>query len=245
MANFAKELKDILNLQRAPVGVKFLKAGEEVDFTGTYDAATKSRYCQALMRAGQEEKVLITAENISCPASAAGFGLKPLPEMLSSGKMLFNMGLFDSPDAGRNAMEGMTRLEQGKYAAVLLSPLENIEVEPDIVVIEALPEQLMWLSLASIYETGNRLEFNTAVFEATCVDSTVIPFVTGKLNSSLGCYGCREATDALDEENLIGIPYKEMERIIPNLQKLAAKPMKKARSKEALKSFSGCGSDSE
>jgi len=244
MANFAKELKDILNLQRAPVGVKFLKAGEEVDFTG-YDGATKSRYCQALMRAAQGEEVLITAENISCPASAAAFGLKPLPEMLSSGKMLFNMGLFDSPDAGRNAMEGMTRLEQGKYAAVLLSPLEDIEVEPDIVVIEALPEQLMWLSLASIYETGNRLEFNTAVFQATCVDSTVIPFVTGKLNSSLGCYGCREATDVLNEENLIGIPYKEMENIIPKLQKLAEKPMKKARSKEALKSFSGCGSDSE
>jgi len=153
--------------------------------------------------------------------------------------------LFDSPDAGRNAMEGMTRLEQGKYAAVLLSPLEDIEVEPDIVAIEALPEQLMWLSLASIYETGNRLEFNTAVFQATCVDSTVIPFVTGKLNSSLGCYGCREATDVLNEENLIGIPYKEMENIIPKLQKLAEKPMKKARSKEALKSFSGCGSDSE
>jgi uncharacterized protein (DUF169 family) len=73
----------------------------------------------------------------------------------------------------------------------------------------------------------------------------VIPVVTGKLNSSLGCYGCREATDALDEESLIGIPYGEMERITLNLQKLAAKPMKKVRSKNALKSFSGCGSDSE
>ncbi|MDK2892289.1 hypothetical protein [Methanohalophilus sp.] len=47
MAKFAKELKDILNLQRAPVGVKFLKAEEEVDFTG-YDGATKSRYCWPL-----------------------------------------------------------------------------------------------------------------------------------------------------------------------------------------------------
>ncbi|OPY25571.1 MAG: hypothetical protein A4E23_00042 [Methanomethylovorans sp. PtaU1.Bin073] len=242
MREFATELKDLLNLQRAPVGVKFLKAGEEAAFTDTYDAMSKSRYCQALMRAGKGEKVLITADNITCPASAAAFGLKPLPEMLSSGQMMFKMGLFESPDAARHAMEGMTRLEQRKYTAVLLSPLETIEVEPDIVVIEALPEQLMWLSLASIYDTGKRLEFNTAVFQATCVDSTVIPFVTGKLNSSLGCYGCREATDALDEENLIGIPYREMERIVLNLQKLAAKPMKRVRSKEALKSFSGCES---
>ncbi|MDW7731793.1 MAG: DUF169 domain-containing protein [Methanolobus sp.] len=245
MNEFAKELTDILNLQRAPVGVRFLKAGEGVTFTGAYDAMTKSRYCQGLMTAGKGEKVLITADNITCPASATAFGLKPLPEMLSSGQMMFKMGLFESPDSASNAMEGMTRLEQGKYTAVLLSPLENIEIEPDIVVIEALPEQLMWLSLASIYDTGKRLEFNTAVFQVTCVDSTVIPFVTGKLNSSLGCYGCREATDVLDEENLIGIPYGELGRITSNLQKLAAKPMKRVRSKEALKSFSGCGSDSE
>ncbi|AFV22439.1 protein of unknown function DUF169 [Methanolobus psychrophilus R15] len=236
-------LKSVLNLQREPAGIKFLKAGEEATFTEAYDAGTKSRYCQALMRVGKGENVLLTAENISCPASAAAFGLKPLP-MLSSGQMLFKMSLFESPDAARNAMEGMVRLEQGKYAAVLCF-LENIEMEPDVVVIEGLPEQLMWLSLASIYDTGKRLEFNTAVFQATCVDSTVIPVVTGKLNSSLGCYGCREATDALDEENLIGIPYGEMERITLNLQKLAAKPMKKVRSKDALKSFSGCGSDSE
>ncbi|AKB68216.1 DUF169 domain-containing protein [Methanosarcina mazei] len=243
LKEFAKNLKDILNLQREPVGVKFLKVEDTAAFMKDYDAETKSRYCQALMRAGKGEKVLITAKNISCPASAAAFGLKPLPEVLSSGQMLFKLGLFDSPDAAKNAMEGMTRLEQGKYAGVLLSPLENMEIEPDIVVIEALPEQLMWLSLASIYDTGKRLKFNTAVFQATCVDSTVIPFVTGDLNSSLGCYGCREATDVLEEETLIGIPYRELEKIITNLQKLAAKPMKKVRSKEALKSFSGCASE--
>jgi uncharacterized protein (DUF169 family) len=55
----------------------------------------------------------------------------------------------------------------------------------------------------------------------------MIPFVTGKLNSSLGCYGCRESTDALDEEDLIGIPYPNMEKITLNLQELAAKPTKK------------------
>lgn len=65
------------------------------------------------------------------------------------------------------------------------------------------------------------------MFQATCVDSTMIPFVTGKLNSSLGCYGCRESTDALDEEDLIGIPYPNMEKITLNLQELAAKPTKK------------------
>lgn len=106
-----------------------------------------------------------------------------------------------------------------------------MEVEPDVVVVESKPEHLMWLSLAYIYETGERLQFNSAIFQATCVDSTVIPFVTGKLNSSLGCYGCRDATNIRDEENLIGIPYKKLNSVVKNLEQLSLKPMKKSKGK--------------
>lgn len=235
------KLKEILKLEREPVGVKFIKDLESINLKEEYDGKTKTRYCQALMRAGSGERILITSDNISCPASAAAFGLKPLPEMLSSGQMLYNMGLFATLEASAKAMSGMTRLAQGEYSAVILSPLETMEVEPDVVVIESKPEHLMWLSLASIYETGERLKFDSAIFQATCVDSTVIPFVTENVNSTLGCYGCREATNINDEENLIGIPYSKLADIVKNLDKLAEKPMKKARSKDAFHSFSGCG----
>jgi uncharacterized protein (DUF169 family) len=241
MIEVNNKIKGILNVEREPVGVKFIKEDDLSKLKDQYDSSTKMRYCQALMRAGKCEKIMVTAENIACPASAAAFGLKPLPEMLSSGQMLYNMGLFATPEAGAKAMSGMTRLPQGEYSAVILSPLATMEVEPDVVVIESKPEHLMWLSLASIYETGERLEFNSAIFQATCVDSTVIPFTSGKLNSTLGCYGCREATDVTEEENLIGIPYSEIRSITDNLEKLSAKPMKRARTKEAFHSFSGCG----
>lgn len=235
------KLKSILNLEREPVGVKFIKDSDKTAVNKDYDSTTKTRYCQALMRAGSGERIRITSDNISCPASAAAFGLKPLPEMLASGQMLHNMGLFATPEAGKKAMEGMTRLNYGDYSAVMLSSLDKLEMEPDVVVIESKPEHLMWLALASIYETGERLQFDSAIFQATCVDSTVIPFVKGKLNSTLGCYGCRESTNIKDDENLIGIPYSKLANIIKNLEQLAEKPMKKARGKEAFQSFSGCG----
>lgn len=234
-------LISILGLERKPVGVKFLKEKDDDDFKNTYDKTTKMRYCQALMRAGQGEKIIITQDNIACPASAAAFGLKPLPEILSSGQMLYNMGLFATLEAGAKAMEGMTRLDQGAYNGLVLSPLAEMEIEPDVIVIESMPEHLMWLALASIYDTGERLNFSSAIFQATCVDSTVIPLKTDQVNASLGCYGCREATNIKMEENLIGIPYSKIEAIIANLEKLSLKPMKKARSKEAFSTFSGCG----
>lgn len=233
-------LISILGLERKPVGVKFINEEDEAGLKGIYDKTTKMRYCQALMRAGQGEKIIMTQDNISCPASAAAFGLKPLPEMLSSGQMLYNMGLFATLEAGAKAMEGMTRLEQGAYSGLVLSPLAEMEIEPDVIVIESMPEHLMWLALASIYDTGERLQFSSAIFQATCVDSTVIPLKTQQINSTLGCYGCREATNIKMEENLIGIPYSKIESIMANLEKLSMKPMKKARSKDAFSTFSGC-----
>src|SRR5665648_710058 len=62
-------------------------------------------------------------------------------------KMLHNMGLFVTLEAGKKAMEGMTRLNYGDYSAVLLSPLDKLDIEPDVVVIESKPEHLMWLAL--------------------------------------------------------------------------------------------------
>lgn len=240
-AELASKMKEILNLKREPVGVKFIKDTDKQVLKDQYDGETKTRYCQALMRAGNGEKILITAENISCPASAAAFGLKPLAEALATGQMLYNMGLFATPEAGKNAMGSMTRLKLGEYSGVILSPLANIEIQPDVVVVESFPEHLMWLALASIYETGERLEFNSAIFQATCVDATVIPFVTGKINCSLGCFGCREATNIEDSENLLGIPYDQLDYVVKNLEKLSLKPMVRARAKQAFHSFSGCG----
>lgn len=232
-------LRDVLRLAREPVGVRFIPSTEaSTTLTAPYDGTTKTRYCQALMRASQGEKVLITKENITCPASAAAFGLLPLPEKLATGQMLHNMGLFATPAAGQAAMNGMTRLKQGEYQAVILSPLGGSEVEPDVVLVESKPEHLMWMALAGIFKTGERLHFNTAVFQATCVDATVIPFVTGRMNASLGCYGCRDATNIGDEECLIGVPYGHLAALVQNLEELARKAMVKARSKEAYRSFS-------
>lgn len=81
--------------------------------------------------------------------------------------MLLNMGLFEKFDAGKKAMDGMARLEQGKYQAVLLCPLSSIEVAPDVVVIESAPEHLILTALDNISKTGERLLFNSAIFQAT------------------------------------------------------------------------------
>lgn len=183
------------------------------------------------MKARRGEKVLLTPENLSCPAAAAAFGFRPLPEKISSGEMLFTLGLFADPPAAARTMALMPRLEPGTCQTVGLVPLAEAAAPPDVVVVEAEPEQLMWLALASLFHSGGRLSSETGVFQATCIDATVVPYLKQKLNFCLGCYGCREASDIGTEEAVLGFPGNELDGIGAALAALGGKALVRARAK--------------
>jgi len=224
-----KCMESILGLERHPVAVKFVAQGDlrPAGFT----VSPGRRYCQILMEASEGKKVLLTPENASCPASAAALGFKPLPQKLETGEMLAAYGIFASKEAGSNTIHSMPRLPAGAYQAVAACPLGEAPYEPDVVVLEARPEHLMWVALASVRQEGGRLNFSTAILQATCVDGTILPFLSGKLNASLGCYGCREATNMSEAECVLGFPGRDLERIVRELEELANKAMPRVRGK--------------
>ena len=231
----ARRLVEILGLERQPVAVKFV--GKDEALPEGFEAPPGRRYCQVLMEASRGNKALLTSHNIACPASASALGFKPLPEKLETGEMLAAFGIFASKEAGYNTIHSMTRLPMGEYQAVAACPLAEAPYEPDVVVIESKPEHLMWVALASVRRTGGRLGFSTAILQASCVDGTIIPFVSGKLNASLGCYGCREATDVPEEECILGFPGKDLDRIVAELEELEAKTMPRVRGKAVYKAL--------
>jgi len=234
-ASAAKSLKSILGLTSEPVAVKFFEA--VVPLAG-FERPTERRYCQVLMGAAREgKKYLLTAENLSCPAAAWALGFRPPPEKLKSGKMPADMGIFGSPAAAQRTLNAMPRLEMGKYKMVACCPLDQAPFQPDVVVLESAPEHLMWVALALLFETGGRLEFSTAILQATCVDGTILPFLSQKLNASLGCYGCREATDMSESECVLGFPFKDMETIVGSLRKLHLQAIPRVRSKAVYKAL--------
>lgn len=225
----AKRLTEILGLERAPVAVRFIPQGE--DLPSGFVAPEGVRYCQILMKASEGERVLLTPDHIACPASASALGFKPLPEKLQNGEMLAAYGIFASPEAGQNTIRSMPRLPMGQYQAVAACPLAEAPSEPDVVVLESQPEHLMWIALASVRQTGGRLTFSTGILQATCVDGTILPFMEQKLNASLGCYGCREATDMGEAECILGFPGQDLERIAIELEELASKALPRVRGK--------------
>jgi len=229
----AKRIKQILGLRTYPVGVKFYFDGESIP--ADIRKLNQYRYCQALMEARNGEHVLLDAEGMACPAAAASFGFKPLPEGLKSGKILIGFGIVQNEESGKRMFEGMVGLAPNKLRALYLFPLEEAITVPDIVVVEDEVEKLMWFALAKLnIQDGKRVESSTAVLQATCVDATLIPYVKKQFNMSFGCYGCRDATDIGLNEAVLGFPFDEFAGIAAALEFLSQKAIPNSRDKKAF-----------
>ena len=228
----AQEMKAILALETEPIGVFLLPPGQVNAEFDSFQRVEAQRYCQALMRARYGESIRLEPSDLACPAAAAAFGWSPLPPGLASGQGLVGFGITAVPSTGKVMFDGMPRLARGRVAAIAVCPLEAAPLHPDVVVVEGLPEQLMWLALADLNLAGGKRRCSdTAVLQATCVDATVIPHVEQRLNFSLRCYGCREATDMSPQETILGFPGNALHAIVAELERLNVKALGRSRTK--------------
>ena len=75
--------------------------------------------------------------------------------------------------------------------------------------------------------------------QGTVVDGIILPLVQHCPNASLGCYGCREATDMAEAERFLGFPSGDLRRIVAELEELAAKAMPRVRGKGVYHALRG------
>jgi len=228
----AARMISILDLHSQPVGVRLVPGNGRVP-PGA-ERLSQHRYCQALMKARRGRDVVLDKEGISCPAAAAAFGFHPLPKGLQSGQGLVGFGIVSDNAVGRKMFTDMPRLDPDKIAMLHLFPLEKAEYVPDLVVVEDEVEKLMWIVLSYLHaKGGERVQSSTAVLQATCVDSTIIPFLENRLNFGYGCYGCRDATDIGNNETVLGFPTPFLPLIVEHLEFLGQKAISTSRSKKA------------
>jgi len=230
----ADDMAQAIGLESAPVAVFLLAPDADMAPFAGWEPVERHRYCQALMKARSGERVILDADELACPAAAKAFGFKPLPPALQTGKGLVGFGIVAEPGSGAAMFQGMSCLEPGTVARLALCPLAEAPVQPDVVVVEGPPEQLMWLLLAEVnLRGGERLLGSTAVLQATCVDATIIPYLEQRLNFTMGCYGCREATDLQPAETVVGFPGGRLAQLVDSLAFLSEKAVPRSRAKHA------------
>lgn len=231
--HLARQMISALDLASSPVGVRLLSHNDPApDDAERLDG---HRYCQALMKARRGQDVLLDGAGIFCPAAAAAFGFRPLPDQLKNGKGLVGFGIVSDEAVGAKMFAGMTLLESGKITRLHFFPLEQAKYVPDVIVVEAEVEKLMWIALAYLHaKGGERVQVSTAVLQATCVDATIIPFMEQRLNFNYGCYGCRDATDIGVGEGVLGFPISVLPAVVEHLRFLSEKAIPNSRQKRAF-----------
>lgn len=191
------------------------------------------------MRARRGGAVLLTPPHLACPAAARAFGFRALPATLESGNALVGFGIVSDAATGRTMFEQMPRFQMGALASVATAPLgTKTPRPPDVIVVEGPVEKLMWLALADLNRAGGiRRHGDTAVLQATCVDAVVVPYQEQRLNFSLGCYGCREATDLGPDETVLGFPTAYLDEVVVQLERLRATAIPRSRAKKPYDVF--------
>lgn len=75
------------------------------------------------------------------------------------------------------------------------------------------------------------------MLQAACAHSTIVPHLEQHLNFSLGCYGCREATDLGPGESVIGFPGTLLETLLIAVSAVRPKAVPRSPSKSACASL--------
>ena len=162
------------------------------------------------------------------------FGFRALPDKLQSGDGLVGFGIVSDRTVGRTMFEHMPKLEPDEIHGLHLFPLNKAARIPDVIVVEDEVEKLMWVVLSALHGAGGeRVQSTTAVLQAACVDSTIIPYLEKRLNFGYGCYGCRDATDIGQNEALLGFPGLMLWPIVRHLEFLNREAIPVSRSKRA------------
>jgi len=220
-------LENILRLRWKPVAISLIPQGSPLP--AVPKPRTKLRYCQSLMAARRGKSLLMTADCHACPDGTSILGLTEIPPKLASGELYIRFGKLASIEAARQMVAERPQLPQRSVKATLVTPLDQAVLAPDVIAVIAQPEQMMWLCMAASFYTGKKFDFKVSGYNAQCVETTLLPYTSGKINISLGCYGCRASSDIGDDLMFMGIPYSQIPQIVTGLVELNRKAISGAK----------------
>jgi len=200
-----------IGISGSPVAIKFAKNAEGIP-KGVEEIDENIRHCQMVSLARKEGKIMFArADKHQCMGGGWALGLKELTPTLKSGEFYFKLGKFNSWAACMRTIASVPHVhppasEEVSTYATVYAPLENTPFDPHVVVIMAQPFAMLKIAQAILYKTGGRVESNMAGIQSVCADACAYPYMTGRVNYSLGCDGSRKFSGIDDELMVMGIP---------------------------------------
>ncbi len=220
----ANELTQALDLKYVPVGVTLIQENEPLPVHIPFTQENLKSYCQALVRAGEGNTLLIKKEQMGCKLGTSVLGFETEMEAFLDDGVLekYGVGLFASEEASSETLLKSTYLEKGKTQAALIAPLAAFPEPPQVIIFTADSEQVMWLLYAVNYEKGGRMDLpQSGGALGGCSDITAWPLINAQANVTFLGLGCR-IKSAVDPGHLMmGIPGRMLNNVHRNILAMA------------------------
>lgn len=209
--DLVESLECVLGITRRPVGVKLYFDQESYDALAWPEGDPHLAYCCIVEKATRGQIIKSTMKESCCDGGTTALFTEHSTERIESGMEYFSYNLYQTPAAARRVREGVPGLyrTQAPTYGIAAAPLDLFEAAPDVVIFMVNPYQAMRLQQGNVYHQGGRLQITGASMQALCVEATVEPYLSGRLNSTPLCPSTRFLAKWKDEEMAVGIPYEQ------------------------------------
>lgn len=202
----ANDLYNYLNLQRKIVGVKFIHSEEEYNSTPTKELNIMASYCYMVKKVSENNSFKACSKNFKCNSSAMALGIRNINPKVTSGQLYFSYETYDSLSRAKSTQKDVTYINHKIYG-VLMMPLEDFHVDPDVVIIISNNYQAMRIIQAYGYHHGMAKNIKLCGNQGVCSECTATPYETNDINISMLCSNTRFSCQWSDCEMGIGIPF--------------------------------------
>lgn len=211
ITEYTEDLMLSLNMDKKPVGVKFINTKEDYDLLSIKEPKKALAYCQMIAYARNGKMIKSRNENHLCDGATTALGLEPSNAKIESGEEYFSYNLFQCKAAARRLRSNIESLnyEDTKTYGILLGPLDKFENTPDVVIMIANPYQVMRIVQGYEYKTGQKTKMDVGAMQAMCSELTVVPTLTGEINISVLCPSTRMLCRWKEEDMGVSIPFEK------------------------------------
>ncbi len=203
--------------EKPPVAVKFLFFRPE----GIKQLDKSLAACEMIKEAQQGGTPFYFAkENENCFGKVP-LGMEEMPPWGEGGELGPEFEIYQEPRANTRIYQELPKFPKGTVNYVVLSPLDKLTFEPDLLILMATPSQTETVLRAMSYSTGEIWESKkTGVLG--CAWLYVYPYQSGKVNHTVtGMSFGMKAHEVFPEGwILISIPWDRIPIIIQNLKEM-------------------------
>jgi len=162
----------------------------------------------------------MTREDLICVPAAIMFGLSDAeapPDILF--RLFCDVGFSRDDQVAQKETRSMNWFREGEIAAIVLAPLQKVSFEPDTVIFYGNPAQMMRLTQAWSYMTGERVAGHFGG-KVECDEYLIAPFRTQAPCVVIPGHGERIFAATQDDEMVFALPGRSVSDLAQGLKEV-------------------------